>query len=260
MRMTQRLDARAERGFSMFIAIMAMAVTAMFVAAAFAAANGDLPISGASKDRKATYAAAEAGLNYYLNHLQQDPDYWTLCNTAPDPNVDEKSPLNQQFDGVVGSTADKRVWRTVPGSSAQYTIELLHTKDATACDPKSNKSIVDDKTGTFKIRVTGRPFAGSPLHRSVDATFRRDSFLNFVYFTDYETGDPNAQANLTTRADIQKRCADKVRSVRQNATNNCPDTNEISFPKNDKVNGPMHTNDESVFVCGTVDFGRTQTI
>ena len=84
--MTQRLDARAERGFSMFIVIMAMFVTAMFVAASFAAVNGDLPVSGASKDRKATYAAAEAGLNFYLNHLQQDPDYWTLCDKAPDPN------------------------------------------------------------------------------------------------------------------------------------------------------------------------------
>ena len=47
----KRLDARAERGFSMFIVIMAMFVTSMFVAAAFAAANGDLPVSGvASKD------------------------------------------------------------------------------------------------------------------------------------------------------------------------------------------------------------------
>src|SRR3954453_17272180 len=113
MRMKTRLDARAERGFSMFIVIMAMAVTAMFVAASFAAVNGDLPVSGASKDRKATYAAAEAGLNFYLNHLQQDPDYWTLCDKAPDPNSAEKSPINQQWDGA---GTDPRVWRSIPGS------------------------------------------------------------------------------------------------------------------------------------------------
>ena len=66
----------------MFLVIMAMLVTSMFVAAAFAAANGDLPMSGIAKERKSTYAAAEAGLNFYLNRLQQDPDYWTKCDTG----------------------------------------------------------------------------------------------------------------------------------------------------------------------------------
>ena len=44
--------ARDERGFSMFIVIVVMLVTSMSVAAAYAAARGDLPVSGDSKDRK----------------------------------------------------------------------------------------------------------------------------------------------------------------------------------------------------------------
>ena len=59
-----------------------MFVTSMFVAAAFAAANGDLPVSGIATERKSDYAAAEAGLNFYLNRLQLDPDYWTKCDTG----------------------------------------------------------------------------------------------------------------------------------------------------------------------------------
>src|SRR3954471_24159146 len=120
MRMTKRLDARAERGFSMFIAIMAMAVTAMFVAAGFAAANGDLPISGASKDRKQTYAAAEAGMNFYSYHLNQDNDYWTKCDAVPAPNATEPNPVSQAWNGTGDDT---RRWRNVPGSTAQYTVE-----------------------------------------------------------------------------------------------------------------------------------------
>src|SRR4051812_18970727 len=174
MRMTQRLDARAERGFSMFIAIMAMAVTAMFVAAGFAAANGDLPVSGESKDRKGAYAAAEAGLNFYLNHLQQDNDYWTKCASVPAPNASEPNPVNQQWDGT-GAT-DPRRWRTVPGSRAQYTIELLHTKNFSQCDPnpKQQASLIDLATGTFKVRFTGSPYKDSRMKRSLVATFRRD--------------------------------------------------------------------------------------
>jgi hypothetical protein len=254
MPLIQRLDARAERGFSMFSVIMAMFVTAMFVAASFAAVNGDLPVSGASKDRKATYAAAEAGLNFYLNHLQQDPDYWTLCDKAPDPNATEKSPINLQWDG--GGT-DPRTWRTIPGSTAQYTIELLDTKNftSTGCVRTDQRSIIDESTGTFRIRFTGRPHPGSNVRRSIVTTFRRDSFLNFVYYTQYESQDPASIVDSTARATAISKCADKVRSARIAA--GCPSTVSISFPDNDKVNGPLHTQDESVYVCGDVTFGRS---
>ena len=153
-----RPDLRAQSGFSMFLVIMAMFLTAMFIAAAFAAANGDLPVSGDSKNRKSTYAAAEAGLNFYLNHLQQDNDYWTLCDQVPAPNAAEVNPVNQQWDGTDPSS-DTRRWRTIPGSTAQYTIEILHNAGFTKCetDPSKQDSVIDLATGTFKIRVTGRP-------------------------------------------------------------------------------------------------------
>ena len=114
--------ARDERGMSMFIVIMAMLVTSMFLAAGYAAANGDLPMSGGSKDRKSTYAAAEAGLNFYSYHLNQDNDYWTKCDTVPAPNATEPNPVNQAWSG---SGVDPRRWRNIPGSAAQYTVELL---------------------------------------------------------------------------------------------------------------------------------------
>jgi hypothetical protein len=259
MLLNQRLDHRAERGFSMFIVIMAMAVTTLFVAAAFAAANGDLPQSGASKDRKATYAAAEAGLAFYLNHLQQDPDYWTRCNKAPDPNSTEKNPINLQWDGA---GTDPRTWRTVPGGTTQYTIELMDTKDfLNGCVTTDQKSIIDESTGTFKIRVTGQPRPKSIQHRSIVATFRRASFLNFVYFTEFEDIDPSALSDSTLRTYSLLKCADMYRTARASTTpNGCPYSNEISFPDNDKVNGPLHTNDESLAVCGSPSFGRDKTI
>ena len=36
--------------------------------------------------------------------------------------------------------------------------------------------------------------------RSIIATFRRDSFLNFVYFTNYENRDPAAETDAAERA------------------------------------------------------------
>jgi hypothetical protein len=257
--MIQRSAYRAERGFSMFTVIMAMTLTTMFVAAAFVAVNGDLPQSAIAKNRKATYAAAEAGLAFYLNHLQQDPDYWTLCDKVPNPNGSEASPVSLQWDG--GGT-DPRPWRTVPGGTSQYTIELLDTKNyPNGCVTTDQKSIIDETTGTFKVRFTGRPSVGSTMRRSIVATFRRDSFLNFVYFTEFEDIDPNALSDSAWRAYALTKCAEKYRTARASTTKDgCPYANEISFPDGDKVNGPLHTNDESLLACGTPTFGRDKTI
>lgn len=245
----KRLDARAERGFSMFLVIMAMFVTSMFVAAAFAAANGDLPVAGVATERKSDYAAAEAGLNYYLNRLQQDPDYWTKCDTGSPPNATEKNPVNQ-----VNSDPEQLNWRSIPNTTDEYAIELIPSADAknNKCDPKDQASFVDQDTGTFKVRVSGRTRPGAKRIRQIMATFRRDSFLNFVYFTNYENRDPAAESSASERERQGVACANKYRSDR--ADDNCT---EIQFVSGDAINGPLHTNDESVLVCGTPAFGRT---
>jgi hypothetical protein len=243
-----RLDVRAQRGFSMFLVIVAMLVTAMFVAAGFAAANGDLPVSGVAKERKSAYASAEAGLHFYLNRLQLDPDYWTKCDTGPAPNASELNPVNQRWDGV---GTDPRRWRSLPEAQGEYTIELIPAPGSTKCDPAKQQSFVDMNTGTFKVRVTGRSYKGVERKRSIVATFRRDSFLNFVYFTKYENRDPAAESDSADRKYQQDNCADRYRSAR--AGKSCP---EIQFASADEINGPLHTDDENLLICGSPTFGR----
>ena len=95
MRLIPRIRSRflaVEHGFSMIVVMGVMAASSLFVAAAFAAANGDLPLTRDSQDRKQAYAAAEAGINYYQYHLNQDPDYWTRCTNVPPPNATENQP------------------------------------------------------------------------------------------------------------------------------------------------------------------------
>jgi hypothetical protein len=243
--MTSHSHSRGERGFSMFIVIMAMLVTSMFVAGAYAAANGDLPQSGVSKDRKASYAAAEAGLNFYLMHLSQDNDYWTKCENVPAPNGSEANPVNK----VWTSGADVRRWRKVTGSNARYTLEILPANGKPACDPADQASVLDLNTGTFRVRATGQPYQGSTLKRSIVATFRRHGFLDFLYFTYFEDSDPQSLNPQSARDNATTNCANKFRIQRPAG---CP---EIQFAPNDKVKGPLHSND-SLMVCNTPQFGR----
>ena len=85
----------AEHGFSMIIVMGVMAASALFVAAAFSAANGDLPLTRDSQDRKQAYAAAEAGVEYYLYQLARDNDYWTKCDQVEDPVAAAGEPVLQ---------------------------------------------------------------------------------------------------------------------------------------------------------------------
>jgi hypothetical protein len=244
------LHPRGERGFSMFIVVTAMLVTSMFVAAAFAAAEGGLNLSVENKSRKASFAAAEAGLGYYLKRLRENPDVWTQCDTASAPNGQESSPINQQWDG---EGTDPRRWRKIPGVPAEYAVELLHTANYSKCETTANKqdSMIDMSNGTFKVRITGRATEDRSAKRSVIVTFKRESFLKFVYFTDQENRDPQAASSASDRNAQQANCTNRYRTARENR--GCV---EIQFANNDAVNGPLHTNDESVLVCGVPIFGR----
>lgn len=181
LRPATRSRARDERGFTMVVVMGATLIVMLLVAAAFAAADGDFPLSRKDQDRKRAFAAAEAGINDYLFNLNQDNSYWARCTNVPAPNA-----LNQAWNG---SGADPRRWRTVPGATgAQYAIELLPANGAPSCDQaRPEPTMIDTASATFRIRSTGRVGASK---RSIVATFRRRSFLDSLYFTDYETSDP----------------------------------------------------------------------
>jgi Tfp pilus assembly protein PilX len=228
-----------ERGFAMVAVIAALTVSSLLVVGAVAAANGDLPIARESQDRKAAYGAAEAGLNYYLFHLNEDPDYWTKCNQVADPNpadLTDNSPVN-----VAG--ANPRTWRTIPDTKSSYTIELLPAPEQAKCIPGNQGTMLDPTTGTFRIRATGK---SGDVTRSIVATFRRKGFLDFLYLTNYETLDPDADSSATTTVPM---CA-KPRSLRSSLCT------RIVFQEGDQLKGPLHTNDESILTCGVPIFGR----
>jgi hypothetical protein len=247
--MPVKADPRGERGFSMVIVVVAMFVTSMFVAAALAASDSDFKLSFDNQERKVSYAAAEAGLEWYVKQLRGNPDFWAQCNHANTaPNAAERTPINQQWDG---EGEDPRVWRKVAGKPAEYTIELLHTPQFSACDPNKQESLIDMNNGTFKVRVTGRAMKDRSVQRSIIGTFSRVGFLRFVYFTDQENRDPQAATSSSDRNSQQANCVGRNRTARTGR--GCV---EIQFASNDEINGPLHTNDESLLVCGTPKFGR----
>lgn len=251
MHLRNRLQ--GEDGYTMILVMVAMLLVTMVTTVAIGATQSDLNLTGHDLEQKQAYAAAQAGINDYAYHLNNDTNYWSKCTSVPTPNA-----VNQ-----VGSTTNRR---SVPGSvSSKYAIELLpastYTGSPKQCTTGTNatSSMIESSgtmQGTFRIRSTG--YAGD-VKRSIVATFKRASFLDYVYFTQLETSDPITYASSNWVESAYTQCGKTIAAGRYNAA--IPNSNGeycdvISFINNEEINGPLHTNDALV-ICGSPDFGRT---
>jgi hypothetical protein len=240
-----RLRLAAEDGYTMAAVMLVLLVTSMLAGATYSAVNGDIPFARASQDRKQAYAAAEAGVEYYLYQLARDNDYWKTCASAPGANG-TPNPVNLKNPG------EARRWRTLAGTpDARFSIELLPANGEANCDTASPETtLIDKASGTFRIRSTGE---ARGIRRSIVTTFRRDSFLDYLYFTDYEAVDPLSLATQSQRDYAAANCV-QYRALREE-NDWCRDNVSIVFPDWDAIKGPLHTNDD-LLTCGNPDFGR----
>lgn len=238
---------RESGGFAMITVMGVMMVGGLLVAGAYAASDSDIPLARGDQDRRAAYAAAESGLNVYAFHLSQDNAYWARCTNVPPPNASEPSGVNHAWNGA---GADPRSWRRLPGSTtAQWSVELIPANGFAQCsESQPQASMIDQNTGTFRVRSTGRV---GRAKRSIVGTFRRRSFIDYIYFTDFETADPATYGSSTQVAWASANCA---RWYRQGRSSSCT---RIQFATDDVVAGPFHTNDD-ILTCGTPTFGRTR--
>ena len=104
--------------------------------------------------------------------------------------------------------------------------------------------------GTITVTSTGKV---GKMKRTVQSIVRRRSFLDYLYFTEYETQDPAAYSgNLSDGNDPATVCARHYYdSPARNS--NC---NDIQFISADTINGPLHSND-AILMCGTPNFKST---
>jgi hypothetical protein len=231
------LTLKAEKGFTTVVVMGMMLVGMLLVAAAFAASDGDTKSARHDQYYKEAYNAADAGINWYFYHLTQDANYWSQCANMGKP-VYLKNASNMQFTNI-------------PFSEAQFEIEILPAAGQTQCATGVSTSVVDPTTGAFKIRSTGN-YRG--VHRSVVATFRRVGFLNFLYFTDFETLDPVTAGNATQQAAATAACSHYYYQSPRDQ-NICSDP---AFISQDTVDGPLHSNDQ-LLICGHPTFGHQST-
>ena len=213
----------------MIIVMGVMAASALFVAAAFSAANGDLPLTRDSQDRKQAYAAAEAGINYYQYHLNQDPDYWTRCTNVPRAERD-REPAGQP-------ALERHRHRPAPLAQGRGHADAVHDRAAAgqrqlAVPRGQPATMIDPATGTFKIRATGRPRAGSKLKRSLIVP-RSAAARSSTSSTSPTSRRRTRSTTASNQTWAQAKCGDQYRAGRDNSCS------EIQFAERGRDQRPV---------------------
>ncbi len=227
---------RDERGFALITVMLATTVLTLLATAIVAYGVGSQSISRHDQDWNGALAAAEAGVDDYLFRLNENSSYWQYSSASP------PSPSNIALTG----------WATVAGGT---TDSQFHYK------PDISTIATD---GRVRLTSTGRV---NGVMRTISVTVRHRSFLDYLYFTDYETFDPALYSGTPfTPAQAQNICSKYFYGGfgNQRDINNRidfagdSDTNgsycsDITFISADTLNGPMHTND-AFLLCGTPHF------
>ena len=229
----------------MLLALFVLVVTTLILGAAYQAVLADTGLSRNDVDQGRALAAAQAGIQAYNYQLNQNENYWQTCTPLGNTGA-------TGFNGVNGNG-----FVTVPGStdtgggSESYFVKPLPASTAPSNDNKCDSSnslttMIEGPSanlaaGSFRVMSTGR---SGNVTRTLVAQYKPPSFLNYVYYTDYETLDPSALPNDPSDCEVHY----------PNRGNDCGGA--ISFITGDSINGPIHSED-TLAICGNPTFGRS---
>ena len=240
--MTARRRER-QQGAALVIVLMLGLLAVALVTAMMTFASTSTPLARNDQNWTGSLGAAEAGVDEYLYRLSKDSTYWQ----AP------------QVGGPGGNDAFTASGVPVPGgdTEAKFSYNVV---------PPSVTG-----NGTIKLTVTGKLRNSS---RKIQATLRRQSFLDFLYFSDFETSDPLSYPTTATspgsglpartRAWADANCKDRwfyattSSLARPNFSDNRRNCLDIIWSSNDVLNGPLHSND-AIKVSGSPDFNDEVT-
>jgi hypothetical protein len=230
----------SQEGLTLVIALGVMLVTSLLLAAAFEASRGDIQLSHKSTVQKQAYYAALAGVQEFEYHMQANPDYWETC-----PTIEHTVPQSEEVDEQY---IDERYEiKLLPASTAPEKTEACSTTNPFGTMIQSSGA----EANTFRIESIGmagnKAVTSNYAVRKIVATFHVVGFLNFIYFTQYEDGDPSLYGGPPVGCENYYAIRVKLGVNKECVT--------IEFANSDTVEGPMHT-DDAIDVCGKAYFGR----
>lgn len=207
-----------DSGFAMIIVMGVMFVLTLLVMLSVAAATESTKGSGIEADYHSAQDAAQAGVQHYLKELNRNDTYFTTAQ---------------------GSSSAAPTWTNLPssvtGSRARFRLQVL--------SPPSEVLL----TGQIRLQSTG-DMDGE--RRTVDVTLGKPSFMEYLYFSVFETSPP-----ITAKdpAWVAQECEEPFEAPRDAACE------LITFSTGDEFDGPVYSQDRIVMSGSPVFKQRVQT-
>ncbi len=230
-----RRRAASESGFAMVVALGVLTVTSLLVAAIYVGVTADVQQTARNTNEQQAYYAARAGENAYLYQLNENPNFWSTCSNDYQP-----TPVS-----VPGNSTGVK-YSFVPVYNSGYTNGNCTTSNAI-------NALIDANSGTLRVAFTGYAgptnASGVPkVTKTVVASFRKPSPLDFLWYTDHEMRDPALDPTD---------CTGEKYYFQYTGSSTPPSACEINWVTGDKMNGPMYTNDQYlVYTNNSPTFGR----
>ena len=229
-----------DRGIALVAVVGIGTVVMLLVATMIAVATSGARVTTTDRSWNRAIAAAYAGVADYQSRLNADNTYGNYGQAAA------------PFSAATGSVFTKGVGGNPAfGYRTQDTWVSVPTGDGTASDSAFRYAVDNSKLtsqGVIRLQSTGR---SGTTTRTVVANVRPDGFSNYLYFTNYESGDPTVTNEKWTGTTP---CTSAYRPLATSAT-----CDQIQFGSGDVLKGPVRSNDQ-IKVCGATFKNTIQSV
>jgi hypothetical protein len=224
---------RDDDGVALVITLALTLVMTILVTAVLSSAATSQRQANHDQDWQGALAAAEAGIDDYLFRLNRNDAYWRYPAAGPAP------------DGNTAFTA----WTPVPGAASEGTFRYTVEASRLATE------------GVLRLTSSGQVRNAT---RTVETLLRRSGFLNYLYFTEFETLDPVAYPTAEDQNWADVNCSRHRYSGSGRPTTGRPSSPsegclEINWVTGDTVRGPFHSNDRLLMLGDPVWEGPAST-
>ncbi|MEO8262887.1 MAG: hypothetical protein ABI566_09995 [Pseudolysinimonas sp.] len=240
-----------DRGIALPVVIGMGMVMLVLISTAMSVATSSLVKTNNDEDWNGALAAAYAGVEEYQSRLANDATYQKYGNPAAQFTIDTGAATlvtlptganaNPAFDiGTAGTWASVISGPDAVGPSiASFRYEI-------------DNSEYQDK-GVLHLRSTGRV---GDVTRSIVADLKQEGFIDYLYFTNYETQDPSYSGSTTA---IDSSTGDTVCARYVYASLTRPAAcGQPQFGAFDDFHGPVRSND-GMRICGSTFEGPVLT-
>lgn len=255
--MMRRLARRSDDGFTMLPVLAAMVLIMGLVLVGIGYAVAAHKTARTSQDAKGAASAVQAGLQDYIYRVNNCADYYAAapsCTTLS-ANAGLRTSATQTNVAVVQGTSGN--------DQAVFSQRVLASPAGSTAAGTFSTSIRVEVIGQIRNQTTGAVRES----RTVVADLSRAGFLEYLYFTDYETFSPtNTRLFKAQTADSVNNTTstikDYVTGVSYTLTKNASYT--VSQPTVDQVKAGCQryyyqTKDGSTTIPGRANFPRTIT-